>query len=226
MELLFNPSRKYQRHNYRNRYDEHGTYSPLKILVFIIKLIPLFSLLAVITYFGLRAAQNWHVPRITEQSFSTDSIYSVATTSFTETQTSAPAPTPVALASKAREPVVHKPLTDKIFEVYLAQFVGEEWILDQDPNDFIIQYASSANIEELRQFAAVINTEIPLAIFQFKTSATGTPVYGLASGLYSDLDTALSFVDQLPVAAKAHGPWVRPINSLKEQIVTLTQSSG
>ncbi len=96
--------------------------------------------------------------------------------------------------------------------------VSEKWILDQNRSTFTIQFGSSPDIHLLEQFISIIDTGLPVAIYPYKKTPSGRNVYGLATGLYSDLDTALSAVESLSDSAKAFGPWVRPMTDLQNQV--------
>ena len=78
--------------------------------------------------------------------------------------------------------------------------VGTQWMLEQNPEHFIIQYGSSSDLKLLKQFAAEMGTEDPIAIYPFKTTPSGKPVFGIASSLHGDLDAGLNYVEQLPAA--------------------------
>ena len=43
-------------------------------------------------------------------------------------------------------------------------------------------------------------------------------VYGIATGVFPDLDTALKSLEELAAEARAHNPWIRPVRELIEQV--------
>ena len=103
--------------------------------------------------------------------------------------------------------------------------VGTQWMLEQNPEHFIIQYGSSPDLKLLKQFAAEMGTEDPIAIYPFKTTPSGKPVFGIASSLHGDLDAGLNYVEQLPAAVREFGPWVRPLKNVQRQIRKTSFSS-
>ena len=103
--------------------------------------------------------------------------------------------------------------------------VGTQWMLEQNPEHFIIQYGSSSDLKLLKQFAAEMGTEDPIAIYPFKTTPSGKPVFGIASSLHGDLDAGLNYVEQLPAAVREFGPWVRPLKNVQRQIRKTSFSS-
>ena len=103
--------------------------------------------------------------------------------------------------------------------------VGTQWMLEQNPEHFIIQYGSSPDLKLLKQFATEMGTEDPIAIYPFKTTPSGKPVFGIASSLHGDLDAGLNYVEQLPAAVREFGPWVRPLKNVQRQIRKTSFSS-
>ena len=103
--------------------------------------------------------------------------------------------------------------------------VGSQWMLEQNPEHFIVQYGSSPNLRLLKQFAAVMETDEPIAIYPFKTTSSGKPVYGIASSLHSNLEAGLNSVKQLPESVREFGPWVRPLKNVQQQIRKTSFSS-
>ncbi len=94
----------------------------------------------------------------------------------------------------------------------------ESWILTLNPNDFIIQFGSSTDLQLFDEFVPVIDTEQPIALYSYKRTPSGRPVYGIATGVYADADRALAAVSNLSAEARAFNPWVRKISDLTADI--------
>ena len=83
------------------------------------------------------------------------------------------------------------------------QPLDSEWLMDQNPNHFIIQLASSSDRDQILLFAEEIETTEPIVIYAYKKEQSVQLTYGLATSLYDDLDTGLAEVKLLPQAS--HG---------------------
>jgi len=103
--------------------------------------------------------------------------------------------------------------------------VGTQWMLEQNPEHFIVQYGSSPDLKLLKQFAVEMGSAEPIAIYPFKTTPSGKPVFGIASSLHGDLDAGLNYVKELPAAVREFGPWVRPLKNVQQQIRRTSFSS-
>jgi len=96
--------------------------------------------------------------------------------------------------------------------------VDAEWVTRLNPEHFIVQYGSTVDLELIEEFVPVINSSEEIAIYPFKKTPSGRLVYGIATGVYDDLDNALESVEKLSAEARAYNPWVRPVDELIEQI--------
>jgi len=96
--------------------------------------------------------------------------------------------------------------------------VDAEWVTRLNPEHFIVQYGSTVDLELIQEFVPVINSSEEIAIYPFKKTPSGRLVYGIATGVYDDLDNALESVEKLSAEARAYNPWVRPVDELIEQI--------
>jgi len=96
------------------------------------------------------------------------------------------------------------------------QIVGRSWLIDLDPNRFIIQLASSPDRDLLLEFANELDTSEPIAIYEYRKKQSGNPIFGLASGVYADLDAGLTQVELLPEVNRRFDPWVRPVQDVQQ----------
>lgn len=99
-----------------------------------------------------------------------------------------------------------------------ANLLDEQWVMQQDREHFTIQLGTSPDADLLKDFIPLINTDSAITLYPFKTTDSGRFVYGLSTGIYEDLETALQAVDELPKEAVEFGPWIRPIKELQKQI--------
>ena len=98
--------------------------------------------------------------------------------------------------------------------------VYEQWVLEQNPEHFIIQFGTSEDLDLMKRFAAEFATTDPIAIYHYDDSPSGKPVYGIASSLHNSLDAGLDRVRELPTDIRLLGPWVRPLKKIQRQIGT------
>lgn len=226
MDLMKN----YRRYRHENRYDAPLLIFFTDVCLGLGKLLFLAILLAGLWVAGNRLAQKVTAPpvaqsatnvkTVSQQTSQTNSslesrLESLAATTEVDSTTSSS----FAMSSVDMNSVAMSEGTAK------ENRVTEKWILEQKASTFTIQFGSSPDLELLEQFIPVINTGQPIALYAYKKTPTGRNVYGLATGLYNDLDTALSTVEKLPAAAKEFEPWVRPMKDLQTQI-NRTSSKG
>ena len=211
MEVLRRPGRRYRRFRYENRYDT-------PILIFVadtsIMLAKLALLVAALLVMWVLADRFRH----STQSSAVEVV---------QESTEAPAPTAAkqpaiteattAVANIETQPIATAPVKPDL--------VDEQWITRLNPEQFIVQYGSSVDLELIEEFIPVINNAEKIAIYPFKKTPSGRLVYGIATGVYTDLDTALASLDDLPAEARAYEPWVRPVNELIKQINFVTQDA-
>jgi len=100
--------------------------------------------------------------------------------------------------------------------------VDEQWIVQLNPEHFIVQYASTVDIEKLIEFIPVINNAEEIAVYPFRRTRSGQLVFGIATGVYPDLASALASLEELSAEARSYNPWVRPIRELIQQINTVS----
>jgi len=94
---------------------------------------------------------------------------------------------------------------------------GSEWVFQLPDDKFVIQFGTSPDRQLLLEEARAFPTG-PIAIYPFKKTPSSQPVYGYSSGIYNSLDEALLALETMPKALVAYGPWIRPIDELKQQI--------
>lgn len=95
--------------------------------------------------------------------------------------------------------------------------VGIRWIEGLPESHYVIQFATSVNKTELIEFATN-HLKKGAVIYPFKLTSDQNAMYGLASGLYDSMQTALQAIDKMPEPVTQHRPWVRPVTTLKRAV--------
>ena len=93
-----------------------------------------------------------------------------------------------------------------------------KWVFQQPEGQFTIQYRSSPDKELLYEEARQLPATSSVGVFPFKKTSRNQLLYGYASGTYDTLESAEQTIQSLPPKARAHGPWIRPIKELQEQV--------
>jgi septal ring-binding cell division protein DamX len=91
------------------------------------------------------------------------------------------------------------------------------WVQSQPADDYTIQFGASVNKSELIDFANEHLTN-GAVIYPFKRTEGNQVMYGVASGLYDSMSSALVAIDNMPVTAVVNDPWIRPIKKLQRQV--------
>ena len=219
MEMLRKPGRRYRRFRHENRYDK-------PLLIF---LIDTFLAVARLGLLVLALLSIWLLADRLRQSSQPSSVKvmqsSLENTSTTPEVNSQAVGTQVIIVDAAKEAKVLtlKAAVEDIETIDTAartrpDLVDEEWITQLDPEHYIVQYSSSTDLESLKEFVPVIDNAEEIAIYPFKENQAGRLVYGIATGVFPDLDTALKSLEELPAEARAHNPWIRPVRELIEQV--------
>ncbi len=94
---------------------------------------------------------------------------------------------------------------------------GIRWVNSLPPGQYTIQFASSIDKAALVEFAND-NLSRGAAIYPFKITDNNQPLFGVASGVYDSLYTALKVIDKFPEPLLQHGPWVRPVVELQREV--------
>jgi len=200
MEVLKHPGRRYRKFRYENQYD-----APLLILFFDVCIgLGKILLLALLVLGGWLLSNQYLSGK---EATLVDSRLLEPTVAVQSLPPAAPEPT----TSTAEPDTVRDNLT----------IVDAQWISRLNPNSFIVQFASTPDLKLLKEFIPVINNGEPIAIYPFKKTRSGNPVYGIATGVFDDLDSALISLEQLPTEARAYKPWVRPVKELIGQVNAL-----
>ena len=92
------------------------------------------------------------------------------------------------------------------------------WLKDQPESSFVIQVASSVNVDRLRQQADKFSTVEPPVIYPYKVSVNGDVIFGLSYGLYETLTQAKQANSEMPTDLQRFGSWIRQVGPLKQQI--------
>ena len=225
METLRKPGRRYRRFRHENRYDK-------PLLIF---LIDTFLAVARLGLLVLALLSIWLLADRLRQSSQPSSVKvmqsSLENTSTTPEVNSQAVGTQVIIVDAAKEAKVltlkaaveDEAAVEDIETIDTAartrpDLVDEEWITQLDPEHYIVQYSSSTDLESLKEFVPVIDNAEEIAIYPFKENQAGRLVYGIATGVFPDLDTALKSLEELPAEARAHNPWIRPVRELIEQV--------
>jgi len=212
---VLNPLRSYRRYRYNNRYD-----SPLLILIIDSCLLVLkYACIVALFAIAWLAATSLHdrnieQPVVASQSESSEQMIVPAVS---ETNTALLSQSELAENLTPDNNAAPKPKVETL---------DSSWVLKQNPDHFIVQYGSSPDLELMKQFAQEMDSTEPMAIYVFKRTPSGRPVYGIASTLHTDLDEALSFVKQLPTTARQFDPWVRPLKDLQNSIKRIENVRG
>lgn len=98
------------------------------------------------------------------------------------------------------------------------RIVGGDWIQELSGGSFIVQFGTTLDLKRVDEFIPVINNGEPIAVYAYKTTPSGRPVYGIATGVYENRNKARDQVASLPSEARAYTPWIRPITELRLQI--------
>jgi len=112
---------------------------------------------------------------------------------------------PVALVS-ANDPVTNDPLLDEI------------WLVSLNPEEFVVQIASSTNLTALKDYAQEIQTEEPKAIYPFQATSEGELVYGASIGVYPSRSLAIEKATALSDKENLSGAWVRQVKEINDQV--------
>jgi len=99
---------------------------------------------------------------------------------------------------------------------------GILWINSLPDTHYVIQFASSVDKPTLIAFA---NNHLQkgAVIFPFKITADKQTMYGVASGLYETMDSAMQAIERFPQALRQHQPWIRPVASLQKQVAVASR---
>ena len=107
-----------------------------------------------------------------------------------------------------------------------SKIVGEEWIAQLDGDSFIIQYGTTLDLERVDELVPAISRGASIAVYAYKTTASGSPIYGIATGVYANWNDAFDQVTSLPSEARAYNPWIRSVAEVQLQISRNTIVNG
>jgi len=116
---------------------------------------------------------------------------------------------PVVLAATTvttNEPVTNESLLDEI------------WLVSLNPEEFVVQIASSTNLTALKDYAQEIQSEEPKAIYPFQATSDGQLVYGASIGVYSSRSLAIEMATALSDKENLNGAWVRQVKEINDQV--------
>ena len=116
---------------------------------------------------------------------------------------------PVVLAATTvtiNEPVTNESLLDEI------------WLVSLNPEEFVVQIASSTNLTALKDYAQEIQSEEPKAIYPFQATSDGQLVYGASIGVYPSRSLAIEMATALSDKENLNGAWVRQVKEINDQV--------
>lgn len=227
LEWLTKPAKSYRRARFEKRYDSPLLFLVVDFAIGMVKLILVICLLLIIWVIASRYTGTPN-PSLTQ---STDSANigggnEIKSPDMISARAEA---TQVRVASQIQE---HSPATSEedkpVFQLgsrrlqsdktNVLTIVNQQWVLEQSSDIYTIQFRTSPDAEILRQFAPDIGSETPVSIFPFKKSADGQVVFGIASGLYENMQDAKAAIEIMTPAAREYGPWIRPLDVLQREI--------
>ncbi len=104
--------------------------------------------------------------------------------------------------------------------------VDEKWLTQLNPSHYIIQYGSTVDVELLSEFIPIISNDEEIAIYPYRKTPSGRMVYGIATGVYDDMETALAALEQISTEARAYGPWVRQVRKVVSEINSVAKKAS
>jgi len=94
----------------------------------------------------------------------------------------------------------------------------EIWLVSLNPEEFVVQIASSTNLTALKDYAQEIQTEEPKAIYPFQATSEGELVYGASIGVYPSRSLAIEKATALSDKENLSGAWVRQVKEINDQV--------
>lgn len=94
--------------------------------------------------------------------------------------------------------------------------LDESWILNLNPTLFVIQYGASTNRSSLKTSTLQYGEQV--GIFQYETTLAGSPVYGIAGGVFESRDAALAALKNNSDGIEGYDPWIRQAGDIALQI--------
>ncbi len=92
----------------------------------------------------------------------------------------------------------------------------ESWILNQNSSHYTLQIVAGENLKTIEEFISEHRLHNNIAFY--RSVRRGNPWYGLIYGVYTHKQAATSAISQLPTKLQSLKPWVRGINSIKNDI--------
>jgi septal ring-binding cell division protein DamX len=93
-----------------------------------------------------------------------------------------------------------------------------DWVLMQNTGDYTLQLGTSLDRELLLSSTDSIPADYELAIYVFKRTPSGRPMYGLSVNTYATAWEALRAINSLPDDMKTYRPMVRKFGDLHKKI--------
>lgn len=210
------PVQRYRRHN---PYSHTGLFTLLDVADNVAKV----STLALLVWGAYLAKQHWLPGPLPEQQAQTPvaakqpAAEQLAVISANENRSPLEQIETTKPAANSKK-VALADTSSKVDELNILEHtLAMQWLQAQDVSHLVVQFASSPDKDALADFARE-NFQSEALIYAFKRTQTNQPVYGLASGLYPDFETAQQAVAGLPETLRDYKPWIRPIEGLLDDM--------
>jgi len=96
--------------------------------------------------------------------------------------------------------------------------LDELWLASLNPDEFVVQIATSTNLIALEDYAREIPSQEPKAIYPFQATSEGELVYGASIGVYSSRGQAIEKATSLSDSEDLNGAWVRQVKEISAQV--------
>ena len=118
------------------------------------------------------------------------------------------APAPVAPAAPPAPEVTAPAVAET------AGVLGADWLRQQDPNQYTLQFISGSDAEALRAYAQRV--DLPGEVAMFSVRRNDQVSYALVYGVYPSAAAARSAIVALPAAVRRNQPFARSFASINE----------
>ncbi len=171
-----------------------------------------FALVGAIAYGGYYSLNNWNATDVESdqvmKAVAEDSISPIQTAIVTASST---------VTTEIIEILPVEPLERDEPSHLLDGKYAIRWVQSQPQDGYTIQFGASVNKGELIDFAYEHLTN-GAVIYPFKRTSNDQTLYGVSSGLYTSVSSALRAIDNMPADAVVNDPWIRPISKLQKQV--------
>jgi len=100
---------------------------------------------------------------------------------------------------------------------YVTLLDGENWIHNQEPRKFTVQYGTSTSLSRMEEFRSFFPVGVSGVVFQFRNpNSNSERVYGIVNGVFESIADAQQSIDQMPVELREYAPFVRRMSQVQE----------